>query len=110
MATSLAEIRAKLQAAEIAAKQPELLNKIFSLADNLLKEHEASTMSVYRDMSFSINRIFASSGYPRPQRTARQIACARHVLPQNRQQTTSELTGFVKRMRPHIEHRFLKRR
>ena len=47
----------KLQAAEIAAKQPEILNKVFSLADNLLKEHEASTMSVYRDMSFSINTV-----------------------------------------------------
>lgn len=79
--------------------------------DKARANRQSSLMpSPTRDMSFSINRIFASSGYPRPQRTARQIACARHVLPQALQYSASELTGVVKRIRPHIEHRFLKRR
>ena len=45
----------KLQAAEIAATQPEILNKVFSLADSLLKEHVVSELDVCRDMLSSVN-------------------------------------------------------
>jgi len=45
----------KLQASAIASEQPELMNKIFDLAGKLIREHGASEMSVYRDLSFSIN-------------------------------------------------------
>jgi hypothetical protein len=45
----------KLQAAEIAATQPEILNKVFSLAGNLLKEHVVSELDVCRDMLSSVN-------------------------------------------------------
>lgn len=48
-------IYSKLKAAEIAAKQPEILNKVFSLADSLLKEHVVSELDVCRDMLSSVN-------------------------------------------------------
>lgn len=48
-------IARKLEAAEIAAKQPELLGKIFLLADELIKEHGQSEKSVCSYLSSSLN-------------------------------------------------------
>jgi len=44
-----------LKAGEIASKQPELVNNVFILVDNILKEYGQSEITICKDMSYSIN-------------------------------------------------------